>query len=132
MPKKSEHSVKAILQAIKNSGGIKQKVAENLGVHRHTVTRYTLKYPTVQQALQDELDRVLDKAEGNIFHKVSDGDILVSQWILRYKAKDRGYSEKTEVTAEVEHKGEVKVINIKERIKKYERALDELTEESDS
>jgi transposase len=96
MPKKPEHSVKAILQAIKNSGGIKQKVAENLGVHRHTVTRYVLKYPTVQQALQDELDRVLDKAEGNIFHKVSDGDILVSQWILRYKAKDRGYVEKTE------------------------------------
>jgi transcriptional regulator with XRE-family HTH domain len=91
--KPEQHSVKAILEAIKQSGGIKQNVAKKLGVSRHTITNYQRKHPTVAQALKDELDVVLDKAESNIFAGVQNGDISISQWILRYKGD---YKEKTE------------------------------------
>jgi transcriptional regulator with XRE-family HTH domain len=101
--KPEQHSVKAILEAIKNSGGIKQNVAKKLGVSRHTITNYQRKHSTVAQALKDELDVVLDKAESNIFAGVQGGDIPISQWILRYKG---GYSEKTEHKVE----GGIKII----------------------
>jgi transcriptional regulator with XRE-family HTH domain len=91
--KPEQHSVKAILKAIEHSGGIKQNVAKKLGVSRHTITNYQRKHPTVAQALKDELDVVLDKAESNIFAGVQDGDIPISQWILRYKGS---YAEKSE------------------------------------
>lgn len=105
--KPEQHSVKAILEAIKKSGGIKQNVAKKLGVSRHTITNYQRKHPTVAQALKDELDVVLDKAESNIFTSVQEGDLPISQWILRYKGN---YAEKTELKAELEHKGALKVI----------------------
>ena len=95
--KPEQHSVKAILEAIKNSGGIKQIVAKKLGVSRHTVTNYQRKHPTVAQALLNERDVILDKAESNLFTVIQDGDIAMSQWILRYKG---GYNEKTEQKVE--------------------------------
>lgn len=42
------------------------------------------------------------------------------------------WNDKYELKAEVEHKGEVKLISVKDTIKKYERALDEIEEKSDS
>jgi hypothetical protein len=124
--KPEQHSVKAILKAIEHSGGIKQNVAKKLGVSRHTITNYQRKHPTVAQALKDELDVILDKAESNIFAGVQDGDITISQWILRYKGN---YAEKTEVKAEVEHKGELKIVSIEGTIKKYKKVLDKISEE---
>lgn len=90
---KEQHSVKAILKAIESSGGIKQIVAKKLGVSRHTVTSYQRKHPTIAQALQNERDILNDKAESNIFTMIQDGDIVLSQWLLRYKG---GYVEKSE------------------------------------
>lgn len=94
--KSEQTSVKAFLEAIKNSGGIKENVARKLGISRHTVTRYQKKYPTIAQALLDEMDVILDKAEGNLFHAVQEGDLSMSQWLLRYKGKARGYADKVE------------------------------------
>jgi len=101
--KPEQHSVKAILEAIKNSGGIKQIVAKKLGVSRHTITNYQRKHPTVAQALLNERDVILDKAESNLFTVIQDGDIAMSQWILRYKGD---YSEKTEQKVE----GKIKTV----------------------
>ena len=100
--KPEQHSVKAILEAIKNSGGIKQNVAKKLGVSRHTVTNYQRKHPTIAQAILDERDVLNDKAESNIFIAIQNGDIPLSQWLLRYKG---GYTE----TTELKHTGDIKL-----------------------
>ena len=96
------HSVKQILKAIENSGGIKTNVAKKLGISRHTVSRYQRVYPSVAQALQTEMDTVRDKAESNIFHEIQNGDIPLSQWLLRYKGR---YNE----TTELKHTGDIKL-----------------------
>lgn len=96
MGSKDKRSVKDILEAIEGSGGIKQIVAERLNVHRHTIANYQQRYPSVSKALQDEMEVILDKAESNLFTIISEGDITTSQWLLKYKAKDRGYVEKSE------------------------------------
>jgi len=99
---KEQHSVISILEAIKNSGGIKQNVAKKLGVSRHTITNYQRKHPTIAQALNDEREILNDKAESNIFIAIQNGDIPLSQWLLRYKG---GYNE----TTEHKHTGDIKL-----------------------
>jgi hypothetical protein len=90
---KELHTVKQILKAIENSGGIKTNVAKKLGISRQTIDRYQRLYPSIAKALQEEMDIVRDKAESNIFLEIQNGDIALSQWLLRYKG---GYVEKSE------------------------------------
>ena len=104
--KPERYSVKVILAAIENSGGIKQTVAKKLGVSRHTVTNYQRKHPSVAAAFRRERDIIKDKAESNIFTKIQGGDIAISQWFLRYKG---GYEEKSKVVTDVKVTGKMEV-----------------------
>jgi hypothetical protein len=106
---KELHTVKQILKAIENSGGIKTNVAKKLSISRQTVDRYQRVYPSIAKALEEEMDTVLDKAESNIFSGVQEGDIPISQWILRYKGKHRGYSEKLETEINGKDGNELKI-----------------------
>ena len=93
-------SVKQVLAAIKDSGGIKTSIAQKLRISRFTVDNYEKKYPTIEKAIVEERDKIRDKAESNIFGKIQNGDIGVSQWYLRYKG---GYVEQiaANITEEV-------------------------------
>ena len=97
-------TVNRILKAIEDSGGLKTKIAERLNVHRHTIDRYENQYPTVKQALMDETNKILDKAESVIFHNINEGDEDTSKWFLARKGKNRGYSEKIEQQNDTELK----------------------------
>lgn len=94
--KPDKFSAKEIIAAIENTGGIKQRIAEKLGIHRHTLYKYEKQYPTVAQALQDEAEKIIDKAESNVFRSIQEGDIEDSWKLLKYRGKDRGYAENTE------------------------------------
>ena len=89
-------TAKQILDAIENTGGIKQRIAEKLGIHRHTLYKYEKQYPTVAQALKNEVEKIIDKAESNVFKSIKEGDVEDSWKLLKYRGKDRGYVEKSE------------------------------------
>jgi predicted transcriptional regulator len=94
--KPQKHTVKEIIAAIENTGGIKQRIAQKLGIHRHTLYKYEKQYPSVARALKDETEKIIDKAESNVFKSIQDGDVEDSWKLLRYRGKDRGYVEKSE------------------------------------
>jgi transposase len=56
-------SVKKILSAVSGTGGLISAIAVKLGVHYHTVLNYEKRYDAVKQAIEEERDRILDKAE---------------------------------------------------------------------
>jgi len=99
-------SVKKILRAIPGTGGLISAIATKLKVHYHTVLNYEDRYETVRRAIQEERDKILDKAESNLFVRIQEGDEDTSKWFLARKGKNRGYAEKTEQKIE----GEVKTI----------------------
>jgi len=101
-------SVRKILNAIPGTGGLISAIAAKLKVHYHTVLNYEKKYEMVRQAIEEEKEKILDKAESNLFIKIKEGDEDTSKWFLARKGRDRGYSEKT--SQEVEHTGEVKTV----------------------
>ncbi|RLG34557.1 hypothetical protein DRN97_02205 [Methanosarcinales archaeon] len=121
-------SVRKILNAIPGTGGIISAIAAKLGVHYHTVLNYQQKYETVRRAIEEEREKILDKAESNIYVRIMEGDEDTSKWFLARKGKHRGYSEKIDTEQKVELNGKIKV-DIKDTLKKYRHVLDALPEE---
>ena len=102
-----------ILEAIPGSGGIIKTIAESLNVDWHTAKRAIEESPEATKALEAEMEKRADLAEGVIVMNIqmaarqqSKGyfaDTSDAKWYLSKKAKARGYSDKVEV----EHSGEV-------------------------
>ncbi len=122
-------SVRKILKAVPGTGGLISAIAAKLGVHYRTVLRYRDQHELVRHAIEEEREKILDKAESNLFIKIQEGDEDISKWVLARKGKHRGYSEKIDTEQKIEHKGEMRIISIEETIKKYEKAIDEVAEE---
>lgn len=96
-----------IIDAIKGSCGIITNVAENLGVSWDTANKRVKNgSEEVKRAFLDETERVIDKAESNVFEALEQKDLQMSKWVLATIGKRRGYSEKTEV----EHSGGIKIV----------------------
>jgi hypothetical protein len=93
-----KHTSDEVIKAIGNSYGIKSKIAERLGVHRHTLDRYLDEYATARQAYLDEVERVGDWAETNIITAIKEGNLDISKWYAGKKLQNRGYVERQEVT----------------------------------
>jgi transposase-like protein len=94
----SRKSKKAIIEAIKDSGGIMSTIARRLGVTWHTADTWVKQYDETKQALQDEREAILDLAESTLFRNIKDGNSQDAKWLLSTMGKNRGYSERHEIT----------------------------------
>jgi transposase-like protein len=91
-------SKKAIIEAIKDSGGIMSTIARRLGVTWHTADTWVKQYDETKQALQDEREAILDLAESTLFRNIKDGNSQDAKWLLSTMGKNRGYNERQEIT----------------------------------
>lgn len=87
-----------VLEAIKDSGGIMSTIARRLGVTWHTADSWVKQYDETKQALQDERETILDLAESTLFRNIKDGNSQDAKWLLSTMGKNRGYSERHEIT----------------------------------
>lgn len=92
-------SKKALLEAIKDSGGIMTTIARKLDVAWNTAYTKIHGDPETLQAYQDECERVLDLAEGTIIKSIQAGDTQDAKWLLARKGKKRGYGDNVDVTS---------------------------------
>jgi len=97
MRRKTKHDLQEVLKAIKGTGGIKTRIADNLGCTRQTVDSYLERWVTVKQTWEEEVERWGDQAESNIYDSISDGDIADSKWYLSRIRKGK-YSTRSEFT----------------------------------
>ena len=85
-----------VVEALTACRGNIQQTAARLGVNRRTIHRWMEKSPTLR-ALRDGLrEKIVDKAEENVFAALDRGDLRVSVFILRTLGKNRGYTERRE------------------------------------
>ena len=105
---KELYTAKQFIDAIPGSGGIISTIADRVGCKWHTARKYIEKYLMVKEAYNEEIERVIDLAEGVLIqniqiaakqakagHAVDTADV---KWFLSRKAKSRGYVERQEVT----------------------------------
>jgi predicted transcriptional regulator len=108
----AEHfTTEQVIKAIKEKKGIVSSVADTLGVSRLTVYNYINRHATVQQALQDERERMIDTAESALYVALSKQEAWAVSLVLKTIGKNRGYVERHEVTGKDGENLKVEYVN---------------------
>ena len=85
-----------VLDAIKDSYGVKSDIAKRLGCDWHTADTFIKKWPETIQAYEDENESYLDMTENACIERIKKGDGQMIRFVLATKGKRRGYgTEKT-------------------------------------
>lgn len=88
----------AVAEALRRTRGIKVLAGKMLGVDRATVHNYCKRYPTVQQAVEEARETLIDMAEGKLVQRVDAGDWDAVRFVLVTIGKQRGYVMRQENT----------------------------------
>ena len=87
-----------IADALEKSAGIMSVAAERLGVDRSTICRRAQKSQRLRNVIDAATERTMDVAEAALLRAVQKGEAWAVCFFLKCKAKQRGYSERTEIT----------------------------------
>jgi hypothetical protein len=105
-----EHSREEnIALALRKHRGVLSRVADELGLGSAAAVRYHVsRSMRLQQVFVDSRDRIVDRAEENVFDAVERGSVDDSWKMLKTLGKNRGYAERKEIDQRVEHTVNVK------------------------
>jgi len=94
----------AIAEAVLQHRGVLSRVAAEPGLPGLDAIRSRISQnPLLARVYEEARYRVVDTAETNVFDQVQAGDYGASVFVLRTLGKDRGYTERREVEAQVMH-----------------------------
>ena len=91
-------TTKQMIDAVRDAEGNLSDAARILGCHRSTVHNYVNRYSTVKQAYEEENEKFIDEAQGQLRKHVKRGSLPAVMFVLKTKGKSRGYVERQEVT----------------------------------
>jgi hypothetical protein len=87
-----------IIGALEESRGLIAPAARKLGCARDTIRRYLEEYEEIAQAIKDQREAVTDMAENALYQAILDREPWAVCFYLKCMAKDRGYTERAEVS----------------------------------
>lgn len=86
-----------ILEAIKDSNGIKANICRKLNINRDDLDFFIRKYSTLARAIEWERENSIDEAINKLIERVRNGDQKAIEFFLRAQGKERGYGEVSDV-----------------------------------
>jgi DNA-binding transcriptional MerR regulator len=93
-----KYTPEQMIKALEDSKGLIAPAARALGCSRDTIRSYLEEYPEIQQAKADQREAVTDMAENALYQAILDREAWAVCFYLKCMAKDRGYTERAEVT----------------------------------
>lgn len=81
--KNGHYTAQQFIDAIPGTGGVIAAIADKVGCAWNTAKKYIEEYSTVNQAWQNERNRITDIAEHNIVTSIKGGDLHMSKWWLQ-------------------------------------------------
>lgn len=93
-----KYTVAEIIAALEESAGVKSVAARRLGCSRSTLAQYAAEHPEIDKAVLAIREDFKDHVEGRLFKAIAADNLSAILFFLKTQAKDRGYSERTEVT----------------------------------
>ncbi len=96
--KKREDTCQRIIKALGESAGLLTLAAKKAGVSYTTINRYAHDFISVQAAIQEAKESMLDFTEGKLYEKIKGGDTASILFYLKTQGKARGYTERQELT----------------------------------
>lgn len=104
-----------VLAAIKGSYGIMTSVAKKLGTTPGTAKKYVHMYPEALAAFQEEHDQINDLAESWLLTHIKMGDFRAVKFTLNTIGKNRGYTERHEITGEDGEPIRIEIVDVADR-----------------
>jgi hypothetical protein len=95
---KERYSVGKVIDALRQTKGMKGPAARMLGCSWNTVDGYEKRHPTVAEVIREEREGMTDVAELSLYRKVQEGEAWAVCFYLKTQGKSRGYVERSEVT----------------------------------
>ena len=89
------YTAQQFIDAIPGTGGVVSAIADKVGCTWNTAKKYLTEYATVNQAWQNERNRINDRAKHHIIKAVMDGDLQICKWWLQ--VMDQEFKPKSEV-----------------------------------
>jgi len=83
-----------IIAAVKKANGNLTAAARILGVTRQTLYNYRKRYKTVNDAIEEQRETMLDNAESVLYRAVLNGEAWAVCFFLKTQGKKRGYIER--------------------------------------
>lgn len=98
---RTQERKQAVIEALKKSLGIVTTACINAGIDRSTFYEWVKNDAEFAKAVDDIEDVTLDFVEGKLLQNVKDNDTQSILFYLKTKGKRRGYTERTEVVADI-------------------------------
>lgn len=112
---------KTMAEAIIKAGGIKTAACKLIGCSRETLRKYIEKYPELEEAVRESKSQLLDVAEAQLHKNIRNGHASSIFFYLKTIGKNRGYTERQEVSgidgAPVESKVTIEFIDAPDKPK---------------
>jgi hypothetical protein len=96
--KGNTYRAETFIAAIPGTGGIISAIARRVGCAWHTAQKHIRTMPTVAAAYADECEGITDLAESTVIKAIQAGDVGTARWYLATKGKERGFTERRELT----------------------------------
>ena len=87
-----------MIDALSRTKGMVYLAAKMLGCSHTTIYNYAKRHPTVQRAIDANRGEVVDVAELKLYEAIQAGEHWAVAFALRTIGKNRGYTERQEVT----------------------------------
>jgi hypothetical protein len=97
-PKLTPEMSDRVIEALRESGGIKAVAAKNLRVSRITLYRFIKANPDLLEAINEIDEEMKDLVEGKMLTAIRNDDPQMIRFFLERRARDRGYGIRQEVT----------------------------------
>lgn len=94
---KEKFNVKQVIAALNQSKGFLAPTASALSCSLSTVNNYIKKHSTIREALYEIKESRTDFVESKLFKAIGEDNLTAIIFYLKTQAKNRGYSEKSEV-----------------------------------
>lgn len=98
---RTQERKRAVIEALNESFGIVTTACINAGIDRSTFYKWVKNDAEFAKAVDDIEDVTLDFVEGKLLQNVKDNDTQSILFYLKTKGKRRGYTERTEIQADL-------------------------------
>ena len=95
---KTEHTKKALIEALEKSLGVVTTACRKAGIGRTTYYDWLNNDPEFKAAVESIQDVALDFAESQLHRQIAENNTSATIFYLKTKGKRRGYVERTEHT----------------------------------
>ena len=93
-----EHRKRAVIAALESSLGIVTTACQKVGVGRTQFYNWMKSDEDFARQVKDIENIAFDFVESQLFRQIQENNVQATMFYLRTKGKNRGYSERTEIT----------------------------------